>query len=155
MARKSIVITGGSGFVGTQLVYALAEQGHEIVVVDRNIKNKNLPALLWEEDYVEYFKSCRYRHDLVIHLAAETTVPNSVLDPAIYYENNVVKMQSMLDSMLREGMNKIIFSSTGNVYGNQRKGKLTEELPYAPINPYACTKAAGEMLLQNYARAYG
>ena len=155
MTRKSILITGGSGFVGSQLVYTLAEQGHDIVVVDRKITNKDLPAVLWEEDYAEYFKTCTFKHDLVIHLAAETTVANSVLNPAVYYENNVVKMQVMLDGMRRVGMDKIIFSSTGNVYGDTNFMMLTENRPYNPLNPYACTKVAGELLLQSYARAYG
>lgn len=154
MAKKNIAITGGAGFIGSQLVYALAEKGHLISVIDRDIKNKNIPAFIFEMDYADYFKNYKIQHDLVIHLAAESTVAPSVLNPSLYYENNVIKMKSMLDSMVQIGIKNIIFSSTGSVYGNQIVGKLPENILCNPNNTYASTKLIGEMLLKSYARPF-
>jgi UDP-glucose 4-epimerase len=157
MKHHNILITGGSGFIGTQVLYELVEHGHHVTVVDREIKHEDVPATIIEEDYYEFFKTNRFRYDTVIHLAAEHLVEQSVTEPEKYYTNNVVKMKGMLDCMLDVGIKNIIFSSSGNTYGRQGKlGPLKEDvLYYDPENPYASTKVAGELLLKDYARAYG
>ena len=63
MSSKNIVITGGAGFIGSHLVYALREKGHRITVVDRYVKNKNIPAMIFEMDFVDYFKNYKIQHD--------------------------------------------------------------------------------------------
>lgn len=157
MSKQNILITGGSGFVGAQVSDELIRQGHGVVIVDKNIKNKNAPGVLWEDDYLDYFSTCSFKFDTVIHLAADHLVEQSVMSPAKYYENNVIKMKSMLDHMLRLGIKNIIFSSSGNTYGRQGKdGPLKEdELFYDPENPYASTKVTGELMIKDYAKAYG
>lgn len=157
MERHSILITGGNGFVGTQVADELVKAGHDVIVVDRDIKNKDAPGALIEEDYLDYITHCEHSFDTVIHLAAEHLVEQSVTEPEKYYDNNVVKMKLMLDHMRRLGIKNIIFSSSGNTYGRQgQNGPLKEDgLFYDPENPYASSKVAGELLIKDYAKAYG
>jgi len=157
MNKHNILITGGSGFIGTQVLYELVEHGHHVTIVDREIKQEDVPAIIFEEDYYDFFKTNRYRYDTVIHLAAEHLVEQSVSEPEKYYTNNVIKMKGMLDCMLDTGIKNIIFSSSGNIYGKQGQyGSLSEDkLYYDPENPYASTKVAGELLIKDYSKAYG
>lgn len=157
MKKHNILITGGCGFVGTQVAYELHKQGHTITVVDRKIKNTSIPATIIEADYLDFFDVNTTVYDTVIHLAAEHLVEQSVHEPSKYYTNNVIKMKGMLDHMVRLGMSNIIFSSSGNTYGRQgQQGLLREEgLYYDPENPYASTKVVGELLIKDYAKAYG
>jgi len=158
MTRKhKILITGGSGFVGTQVAHKLHEQGHQITIVDRKIKNWNTPAVIIEDDYLNFLNTTSYVYDTIIHLAAEHLVEQSVTEPEKYYANNVVKMKGLLDHMVAKGTKNIVFSSSGNTYGRQGQlGPLKEEgLYYDPENPYASTKVTGELMIKDYARAYG
>ncbi len=151
-----ILITGGNGFVGTQVAHELYAAGHEVTIVDLKPKRKIAPFVAYEEDYLDFMKRDNTQFDTVIHLAAEHLVEQSVAEPAKYYENNVVKMKAMLDLMVARGIKNIMFSSSGNTYGRQgQRGPLSESLYYDPENPYASTKVAGEMLIKDYSKAYG
>ena len=156
-----ILVTGGAGFIGKGVVKALANQGAEITVIDRDPStwcfNSDVADVL-PMDYADYFVTEQRigRFDAVVHLAAEHLVEKSVTEPAEYYTNNVVKTKVMLDNMLRLGIKNILFSSSGNVYGRQgANGPLTEDLYYDPENPYASSKVTGEMMIKDYAKAYG
>jgi UDP-glucose 4-epimerase len=154
---SKILITGGSGFVGTQVADELVAQGHEVTVVDRKLKTTIVPNVIYlQRDYLEFIQQTDIRFDTVIHLAAEHLVEQSVSEPEKYYTNNVVKMKALLDRMLELGIKNIVFSSSGNTYGRQGEaGPLKEDLFYDPQNPYASSKVAGELLIKDYARAYG
>jgi UDP-glucose 4-epimerase len=153
---SNILITGGAGFVGTQVSDALKNSGHEVTVVDRRIKTRIENIKYIEIDYLDYFLHNKIQYDTVIHLAADHLVEQSVTKPRSYYENNVIRIKTLLDIMSASGIKNIIFSSSGNVYGRQGKnGPLTEDLFYDPENPYASTKVAGELLIKDYSRAYG
>lgn len=157
MKSHNVLVTGGSGFIGNQVVHELHKHGHKVTVVDREIKHWSAPATIVQMDYLEYFNTCKFKCDTVIHLAAEHIVPHSITEPEKYYANNVVKMKAMLDHMARGGVKNIIFSSSGNVYGRQGAAgfPLKESMYYDPENPYASTKVAGEMLIKDYSAAYG
>lgn len=157
MNNQKILITGGCGFIGTQVTMSLINSGHDITVVDKSPPAYRAPVKYVQSDYAEFFAINTKKYDTVIHLAAEHLVEHSVTNPSVYYTNNVVKMQVMLDSMVRTGTKNIIFSSSGNVYGRQGlNGPLKEDgLYYDPENPYASTKVAGELLIKDYAKAYG
>jgi len=158
MKLHNILITGGSGFIGTQVLYELVEHGHHVTIVDREIKHWDVPmqVTIFRDDYFDFLKIGIHSYDTVIHLAAEHIVPQSIAEPEKYYTNNVVKMKGMLDRMIALGIKNIIFSSSGNVYGRQGKDSfLTEDMYYDPENSYASTKVAGELLIKDYARAYG
>lgn len=158
MKKHKILITGGGGFVGTQVAWELHEAGHEITIVDRNPPVHPFPGTYRVSDYLDYFDNPDNNKDFdtVIHLAAEHLVEQSVAEPEKYYTNNVVKMKGLLDVMVKYKIKNIMFSSSGNTYGRQGElGPLTEKLYYDPENPYASTKVAGELLIKDYANAYG
>lgn len=156
MKNAKVLITGGAGFIGTQVVHKLREVGANVTVVDRKIRDWKLPCTLIEDDYLEYFKTVKCgMYNTVIHFAAEHLVAQSVYSPSMYYENNVIKMKQMLDISFNLGIKNFIFSSSGNTYGRQgANGPLTEDLFYDPENPYASSKVAGELLLKDYSKAY-
>ncbi len=157
---NKIIVTGGSGFIGTQVVRRLKEARHYVAVVDINAEDIGVADEYITDDYSRYFKFSSSqkleKFDTIIHLAAEHLVEPSVTEPEKYYHNNVTGMKIMLDKMVDFGIKNFIFSSSGNIYGRQgRDGKLTEDLYYDPENPYSSTKVAGELLLKDYANAYG
>jgi UDP-glucose 4-epimerase len=154
---NNILITGGAGFIGTQISRELISIGYNVFVVDKIDPIISVPDVTYFTcDYLYYIKNTSLSFDTIIHLAAEHIVPQSLVSPNIYYENNVIKMKLMLDCMVEKKIKNIIFSSTGNVYGRQGSNiPLIEDLYYDPINPYAATKMAGESLIRSYADAYG
>jgi UDP-glucose 4-epimerase len=158
MIKHKVLITGGGGFVGTQVAWELASAGHSVTIVDRKSPIHYFPGIYRVADYLDYFNNpdTDVPVDTVIHLAAEHLVEQSVSEPAKYYTNNVVKMKAMLDIMVERKIKNIVFSSSGNTYGRQGgNGPLSENLYYDPENPYASTKVAGELLIKDYAKAYG
>lgn len=156
MINHKILITGGGGFIGTQVAWELHTYGYDVTIVDREPPSHYFPGIYKVADYLEYVKTTDIQFDIIIHLAAEHLVSTSVLSPEKYYQNNVVKMKEMLDIMVERKIKNIIFSSTGNVYGRQGKfGLINEDSYYDPENPYASSKVAGELLIKDYARAYG
>ena len=155
--KQNILVTGGNGFIGSQVATSLVEAGHKVTIVDLVGKKSGVPGISIERDYHAYFAYNTIKFDTVVHLAADHLVEQSVTEPAKYYVNNVIKMKHMLDSMLATGIKNIIFSSSGNTYGRQGAAglPLTENSYYDPENPYASTKCIGEMLIKDYSRAYG
>jgi len=156
--KQNILVTGGNGFIGTQVADKLFRQGHYITIVDRDPNVKiDLDVQIVEDDYYSFISSTRQHFDTVIHLAADMQVEQSVKDPKGFYTNNVLKMKGMLDELVKKQVKNIIFSSSACVYGTVGDTglPLTEDLPYAPTNPYGSTKVAGEMLIKDYSAAYG
>ena len=96
-------------------------------------------------------------HDIaaVMHFAASSLVGESVVDPQKYYANNLAGTLSLLDAMREAGCNRLVFSSTGAVYGNADSKALPEDYPCAPINPYGASKWMIERVLADYRTAYG
>ena len=91
----------------------------------------------------------------VMHFAAASLVGESIADPQKYYWNNVVGTLSLLEAMREAGCNRLVFSSTGAVYGNADSKALPEDFPCAPINPYGASKWTIERILADYRSAYG
>jgi len=90
----------------------------------------------------------------VMHFAASSIVGESVLNPAKYYQNNVVKTLSLLDSMVRNNVNNLIFSSTAAIFGEPKYIPIDEEHPKKPINPYGASKLMIERILEDYYHSY-
>lgn len=156
------LIVGGAGYVGSHVNKYLAGRGHKTVVFD-NLVYGHREFVKWG-DFVEgdladleALRSCFSRYPIrsVMHFSAFTYVGESVSDPGKYYRNNVANALNLLSVMREFGVPYFIFSSSCAVYGMPREIPLTENHPRDPINPYGRTKWMIEMVLEDYARAYG
>src|SRR5580693_7275862 len=157
----AILVTGGAGYIGSHCCRALAAAGYHPVVFDnlstghRSFVTGSLVTgdLLDRAALTKAFT----QHDIVavMHFAAASLVGESVADPQKYYLNNVAGTLSLLDAMREAGCNRLVFSSTGAVYGNADSRALPESYPCAPINPYGASKWMIERLLADYRSAYG
>jgi UDP-glucose 4-epimerase len=158
-----ILVTGGAGYVGSVCSEILLARGHEILVLDSLVEGHRaaVPAaaqfaqcdLLNAAEMDRVFES--FRADAVMHFAAEAEVEKSVRLPSLFYRINVAGGIQLLDSMIRHGVKKIVFSSTAAVYGEPRHTPIHEDHPASPINPYGQSKLVFERVLADYARYAG
>jgi UDP-glucose 4-epimerase len=159
--RPAVLVTGGAGYIGSHCCRALDAAGYHPVVYDnfstghRSFVTGSLVTgdLRDGAGLAHTFA----RHDIVavLHFAASSLVGESVADPRKYYINNVGGTLSLLDAMREAGCNRLVFSSTGAVYGNADSKALPESYPCEPINPYGASKWMIERILADYRRAYG
>jgi UDP-glucose-4-epimerase GalE len=157
----AILVTGGAGYIGSHACRALAAAGYHPVVLDnfstghRSFVTGSLVAGDLRDGAA--LNRAFAQHDVVavMHFAASSLVGESVADPAKYYANNVAGTLSLLDAMRKAGCNRLVFSSTGAVYGNADSKALPESYPCAPINPYGASKWMIERMLADYRSAYG
>jgi UDP-glucose-4-epimerase GalE len=157
-----ILVVGGAGYIGSHAVRSLELAGQVVWVYD-NLSQGHPEAApdgcLIRGDLADRsaLESALRAHniDAVMHFAAFASVPESVGDPAKYYQNNVVGTLNLLDAMRTVGVGKIVFSSTCAVYGIPEEVPISESTPRQPINPYGFTKLVIEQALADYARAYG
>lgn len=158
----SILVTGGAGYIGSHMVLALADAGHEVVVLDNlstgfrwaidpraalvegDTGDEPLVARLLKEHAVE----------AIIHFAGSIVVPESVTDPLGYYLNNTVKSRGLIAAAVTAGIDKFIFSSTAAVYGNPAVTPVPEEADLSPVSPYGSSKLMTEIMLADTARAH-
>lgn len=158
----SVLITGGAGFIGSHTNRHLASQGIDTIVLD-DLSNGHHEAVvegkLVEGDFgdLKLLDSLMTKDniDSVIHFAAFASVPDSVVNPAKYYINNVTKLQTLLDCCVSHGVKELVFSSSAAIFGQPVSVPMDENHPKFPINPYGTTKLIGEGLLADYERAYG
>jgi len=160
--RRTILVTGGAGYIGSHVVLQLAEAGERVVVLD-NLSTGFADAVIDAElvvgDVGDESKVMnllrRHRIDTVMHFAARTIVPESVSDPLRYYGNNTCATRNLLACCARAGVRHIVFSSTAAVYGVPAGGCATEDTPTMPINPYGTSKLMSEWMLRDLAAAGG
>ncbi len=162
-ARASILVTGGAGFVGSHFARAAAEAGSNVVVLD------DLSAGPWPElpreirqvagDIADRGLLVRiiddHRITAVAHFAGKICVGESVEKPALYFDRNLVRTLSLLDTVRVHGPDTFLFSSTAAVYGVPDRVPIVETERLAPINPYGSSKLAVEHALAAYGHAYG
>jgi UDP-glucose-4-epimerase GalE len=157
----AILVTGGAGYIGSHCCRALVAAGYHPVVFDNfSTGHRNfVTGSLVVGDLMDKAALARAfaQHDIVavMHFAASSLVGESVIDPQKYYWNNVVGTLSLLDAIREAGCNRLVFSSTGAVYGNADSKALPESYPCAPINPYGASKWMIERILTDYRSAYG
>jgi UDP-glucuronate 4-epimerase len=168
----NILVTGGSGFIGSHTVEALLQRGHRVTVVDDfndfydpSVKRRNAAAFRGRVELVEadirdaarlkdVFKQGRF--ETVIHLAARAGVRPSLAQPQLYTEVNVLGTQQLLELARTFGVRQFLFGSSSSVYGVNQKVPFSEDDPiFKPISPYAATKLAGEALCHVYHHLYG
>jgi UDP-glucuronate 4-epimerase len=172
---KSILITGGAGFIGSHLVdQLLREGGWQISVVDDfndfydpAIKRENLAPYsshpdvkLIEADIRDQAALARAfagaSFDCIVHLAARAGVRPSLTEPRLYVETNINGTLNLLELAREHGVKQFVFGSSSSVYGENPKVPFSEDDPiFNPISPYAATKAAGELTCHTYAHLYG
>ena len=150
-----ILVTGGAGYIGSHTRYFLEKSGHSVVVVDnlsRGYKEAVPERLLRQIDLRDTQKLTQLlkdeKVDAVIHFAAYISVGESTQRQELYFINNVSGSLSLFDAMLEAGVTKLVFSSTAAAYGIPAKVPITEDQPYAPINPYGESKVMVEKILE-------
>ena len=162
MERKSILVTGGAGYIGSHVVRQLGEAGERVVSLD-NLSTGFREAVTAGELVVgdtgdealleQLFE--QHQFDTVMHFAALTIVPESVADPLKYYRNNTASSRTLLEVAARHSVRNVVFSSTAAVYGIPEGKFCSEESPTAPINPYGSSKLMTEWMLRDLAIAGG
>jgi len=164
-----ILVTGGAGYIGSHCVIALLEKGYDVIVFDNlstghretvltlakigKSKFKFIEGDLLEPEALQ--QAFLNPIEAVIHFAAFSQVGESVINPAKYYRNNVCGTLNLLDMMIKNRINKIVFSSTAATYGEPVKIPIDENHPQKPINPYGNTKLMIEKIMDDYDKAYG
>ena len=157
----SILILGGAGYIGAHAGYLLSKLGYRIIIVDKFVHHQRF-AQRWAEvihaDFADEAVMSRIFETnniaAVMHFAAFIEVGESVKRPKEFYDNNVQKVFTLMNVMLRYGINKFIFSSSCAVYGNPVKVPMDEQHQTVPVSPYGRNKLIVEYALQDYAQAY-
>ena len=155
-----IFVTGGAGYIGSHVVKALGEAGHELLIYD-NLSTGHEWAILHGRlvrgDLADTILLngilSAFRPDAVMHFAASIQVEESVREPLKYYRNNVVNSIHLLETMIRQGIRNFIYSSTAAVYGIPEKIPVDETAPLNPINPYGASKVMVERILKEVSQA--
>jgi UDP-glucose 4-epimerase len=154
-----ILVTGGAGYIGSHVVNALGEKGHDLIVFD-NLSTGHDWAVLYGKLIVGNLEDSAHLKDVmmafhpdaVMHFAASIQVEESVREPLKYYRNNVANTLNLLDAMDCNGIRNFIYSSSAAVYGTPDKLLIDESMPLRPINPYGASKAMVETVLSDIVR---
>jgi CDP-glucose 4,6-dehydratase len=164
--KRRVLITGGSGFIGSWLTLALLEHGAEVVILAReNIKNPllasmNLPQLkVIEADITDFtslsrmFKRCKA--DTCFHLAGQPIVSIANESPFPTFESNIKGTWNVLESARQAQVKRLIIASADKAYGDQKILPYTEEMPLLAVHPYGASKICAELLSRTYLNTYG
>ncbi|MER0043697.1 NAD-dependent epimerase/dehydratase family protein [Pseudomonas sp. MGal98] len=165
MSEQPILVTGGAGFIGSNLVDALLARGHSVRVLDNLSMGKlsNLPLhdgrlSVIEGDVADTALVSRAVAgcSAVVHLAAVASVQASVDDPVSTHQSNFIGTLNICEAMREHGVRRVVFASSAAVYGNNGEGvAIDEQTAKAPLTPYAADKLASEHYLEFYARQHG
>jgi UDP-glucose 4-epimerase len=161
---KTILVTGGAGYIGSHTVRLLADKGYKIVVLDnmvygheKSIVNREVILEKGDVGDTTFLDTIftKYSISAVLHFAAFAFVGESVTEPAKYYQNNLAAPLVLLNAMRKYHCQYIIFSSTCATYGNPQYVPMDEKHPQNPINPYGQSKLMLEKVIMDYEKAYG
>jgi UDP-glucose 4-epimerase len=159
----TVLVSGGAGYIGSHMVLELLDRGESVVVLD-NLSTgfwwavpKEVPLIQGDVADQDLVARLIAEHGIseIAHFAAKIVVPESVADPLGYYLNNTVKTRALLESAVRGGVRRVIFSSTAAVYGEPPVSPVPEEIELNPINPYGRSKLMSEWMLADAAKAHG
>ena len=161
MSKSYVLVIGGAGYIGSHMAKVLFQKGFHVIIYDNistgftelakfgqlvigDLSNKKFLNTLFKN----------YNFECVMHFAASSLVSESVVQPAKYYNNNVVNTLNLLDVMIENDVNKIVFSSSAAIFGEPQYVPIDEDHPMQPINPYGASKMMVERILSDYATAY-
>jgi UDP-glucose 4-epimerase len=157
------LVTGGAGFIGSNVVHKLLELKHDVRVLDNFLtgKRENLADVihditLFEGDLrdLETVKQASESIDYILHIGALPSVPRSVADPLVSHDINVDGTLHVLEAARQQGVKRVVFSSSSSVYGDTPILPKHEDMPVRPLSPYAAHKAAGELYCRVYDNIY-
>jgi UDP-glucose 4-epimerase len=158
-----ILVAGGAGYVGSTTIERLLESGHAVTAYDNLASGHRRSVidgarlavgdLLDRHQLVHLLREERI--EAVLHCAAKSLVSESLVDPGLYYRNNVTGGLSLLEAMREAGVSRLVFSSTAAVYGEPRRVPIAEADRTEPINPYGATKLAFEGAMRWFAASHG
>jgi len=159
----TVLVTGGGGYIGSHMVYALVDAGEHVVVLDNLTTGfdwavaKGASLVIGDTGDQSRVAAliAEHRVDAIIHFAASIVVPDSVRDPLGYYRNNTANSRALIETAIKGGVPHFIFSSTAAVYGNPERVPVREDDPTAPTSPYGSSKLMTEIMLRDAAAAHG
>ena len=167
---KKIIVTGGLGFIGSNLIELLLKKNYFVINIDKVTYSSNLYNVKEFKNKKNYkfikcnikdkkFKKLLFQHkpSCIFNLAAETHVDRSIDNPENFIQSNIVGVYNLLESFKefsKKFRSKLIHISTDEVYGDILKGRSSEKHPYIPSSPYAASKAASDHLVRSYVRTY-
>lgn len=163
-----ILVTGGTGYIGSHTVVELSQAGYEVIIVDNLSNSKKSVLKRLRQITGKTFKFYDYdltdrkkveslfqqeKIEAVIHFAGLKAVGESTKIPLRYYENNLVSTMNLLETMVAHNVSQFVFSSSATVYGNPTLIPIPESAPLSTTNPYGSTKLMIEMILRDVAKA--
>src|SRR3978361_1362054 len=159
----TVLVTGGAGYIGSHMVHALAEAGESVVVIDNlstgfsNVLPEGVPLFIGDAADENLVEGVIAAHGVesIIHFAGSVVVPDSMRDPLGYYRNNTMTTRNLLNTAVKCGVTRFIFSSTAAVYGNPDRTPVSEDAPTRPMSPYGSSKLMTEIMLHDVAAAHG
>ena len=169
MKKKNVFVTGGLGFIGSNLVELLLTKGYKVIVIDfmgigsnkKNLKkHKNLILKTSDINRTTIIKNYikKYKPDCIFNLAAETHVDRSIVNPKPFINSNFLGTFNLIETLRNLKLKKnfrLIHVSTDEVFGDiSLNKKSTEKDPYNPSSPYASSKAAADLLIKSYVKTY-
>ena len=157
------IVTGGAGFIGSNLVDRLVNEGHEVIVIDNlstgKKENLNEEAKFYHKDLTEMRRETDFSVfegvDIVFHLACLARVQLSIENPHLYHDKNVNGLVNVLEGCRKHGVSRLVFSSSSSVYGDAEEVPTSENCKLNPMSPYALHKLIGEQYCKLYSELYG
>jgi nucleoside-diphosphate-sugar epimerase len=160
--NRRVLITGGAGFIGSHLAFALHDLGAEVTVLD-DLTGGGDPTVLPKQVLFyngsildqELLAQCTGGRDFVFHQAALGSVPASVKSPQAFYNANSTGTLNVLEAARAAGVKRVMFAASSSAYGDSPTLPKIETMPAMPRSPYAATKVAGEAYLASWSASYG